>query len=117
MVDTVKVQVGSVHQMGQRFIDAWRRLERGDAVSVSSLTLATYDELRTLLSPSRLRLLRHVHAHDIKDLDDLSGALNQASEHVGSDVAALVRVGLLVMDDGGVRRTYDRMLIVLPLSR
>ena len=117
MVDKINVQVGSVHQMGQRFIDAWRRLERGDAVGETSITLASYGEFRTLLSPSRLRLLRHVRADETRDVASISRALKRAPENVCRDVAALIRVGLLVMDDGGVRRPYDRMLIVLPLSR
>lgn len=39
MSDNVKVRIGTLEDMGQRFIDAWHRAKRGEAVSETHITL------------------------------------------------------------------------------
>ena len=38
MSDNVRVHIGAPEDMGRRFIDAWRRAERGEAVSETNVT-------------------------------------------------------------------------------
>ena len=38
MKQTARLHVGSVEEMGKRFVDAWRRLERGEKVRETHLT-------------------------------------------------------------------------------
>ena len=58
MSDNVRVHIGSPEDMGRRFVDAWRRAERGEAVSETNVTFRDLETLLTALTPKRLHLLR-----------------------------------------------------------
>ena len=57
MSGTVKLHVGSVEEMGKRFIGAWHRLERGEAVSETHLTFFDLETMMATLSPRWARCL------------------------------------------------------------
>ena len=59
----VKVHVGTLDEMGQRFVNAWHRLERGEKVRERHLTFPDLASMLNALSPKRLELLRAVHAN------------------------------------------------------
>ena len=61
MSGTVKLHVGSVDEMGKRFVDAWHRSERGEKVEEAHLTFLGLEAMRSALTPRRLDLLRRVH--------------------------------------------------------
>jgi hypothetical protein len=60
MKQTARLHVGSVEEMGKRFGDAWRRLERGDKVRETHLTFFDLETMMATLTPKRLALLKHV---------------------------------------------------------
>jgi predicted transcriptional regulator len=57
----VKVNVGTLDEMGQRFVNAWHRLEHGEKVRERHVTFPDLSVMLNALSPKRLELLRAVH--------------------------------------------------------
>ena len=58
MSENVNVHVGTLEDMGQRFIDAWHRAERGEIVDETNITFRDLESLLAALTPKRLHLLR-----------------------------------------------------------
>ena len=52
-----KVRVGTVKDMGQRFVSAWHRLERGEKVRERHVTFPDLPSMLNALTPKRLELL------------------------------------------------------------
>ena len=48
MSDNVRVRVGTPEDMGRRFVDAWRRAERGEAVNDANITFPDLEALTKL---------------------------------------------------------------------
>jgi predicted transcriptional regulator len=109
MSETVKLNVGSIEEMGKRFIGAWHKLERGEEVCETNLTFFDWNELVSALSPKRLALLRHVHAHPAKSIAALAKALGRDYKRVHEDVSALEHAGLLVRADDLIKAPYDNL--------
>jgi len=57
MSDNVRVHIGTPEDMGRRFVDAWHRAERGEAVSETNVTFRDLEALLAALTPRRLHLL------------------------------------------------------------
>lgn len=107
MSGTVNLHVGSVEEMGQRFVNAWHRLERGERIDETHLTFFDLEAMVSTLSPKRLALLRHVRQHPAETVSALAKALGRDYKRVHEDVAALVHAGLLVRDEKGIGAPYD----------
>ena len=54
MSDNIRIHIGDAKDMGQRFIDAWHRAERGEAVNETNLTFLDLESLLAALTPKRL---------------------------------------------------------------
>ena len=54
MSKKVEVRVGTLEDMGRRFIDAWHRAESGDAVNEICVTFHDLPALPTALTPKRI---------------------------------------------------------------
>jgi predicted transcriptional regulator len=93
--------------VGARAIDAWHRMERGDAVDERHVSFADWDTLVRVLSPKRLDLLRHVHQHGATNLRALASALGRDDRRVHEDVEALEAAGLVDRDKAGLRAEYE----------
>ena len=50
----------SAEAMAQRFIDAWHRAERGEAVKEHHVSFESWQGLARVLTPTRLELLHHL---------------------------------------------------------
>ena len=109
MSETVKLNVGSIDEMGKRFIGAWHKLERGEEVHETNLTFFDLNEMVSTLSPKRLALLRHIHAHPAKSISDLAKTLVRDYKRVHADVSALEHAGLLVREDHLIKAPYDNV--------
>ena len=68
MSDNVRVYVGTPDDMGRRFIDAWHRAERGEAVNETNITFPDLEALLSALTPKRLHLLRYVRHHQVRNV-------------------------------------------------
>jgi predicted transcriptional regulator len=94
---TLKAHVGTLADMGARFVDAWRRAERGEPVSESHVTFLDLDTMMGTLSPRRLELLRNVRRHGgYPSIRAIADALGRDYKNVHADVSTLVAAGLLV---------------------
>jgi len=79
MSKRVKVNVGTLDEMGQRFVSAWHRLERGEKVRERHLTFPDLAAMLNALSPKRLELLRAVHEHPARSVKALREELPPAT--------------------------------------
>jgi predicted transcriptional regulator len=107
MSGTVNLHVGSVEEMGQRFVNAWHRLERGEQIDETHLTFFDLETMVSTLSPKRLALLRYVRLHPADTVATLAKALGRDYKRVHEDVTALVHAGLLVRNERGISAPYD----------
>jgi len=116
MSETVNLHVGSIEEMGKRFIGAWHRLERGEEVKETHLTFFDLETMMATLSPKRLALLRHVHQHPAKTVAELAKTLGRDYKRVHDDGSTLSHAGLLVRDESGIRAPYDSVQAVVSLE-
>lgn len=116
MSGKIEVHVGSAEAMGQRFVAAWHRLERGGKVDETHLTFFTLETMMSTLSPKRLALLRHVHQSPAHTIADLAKSLRRDYKRVHEDVAALSQAGLLVRDANGISAPYDSVQATVSLA-
>jgi predicted transcriptional regulator len=105
----VKITVGGAmeDEASRRFIDAWRRAERGEAFHERRLAFESWEALARILTGKRMELLRYVHRHNVTSIRALAKALGRDYSNVHADVQTLTAAGLLDAVDGGVRADYD----------
>ena len=104
----IQVHIGeTLDTIGTRAIDAWHRMERGEAVNEKHVSFEKWETMVRVLSPRRLELLRHVHHTPAKNIRALAQALGRDYRRVHEDVEALEAAGLLDRDKTGVRADYD----------
>lgn len=115
MSETVRLHVGSIDEMGKRFVGAWHRLERGKAVKETHLTFFSLEAMTSTLSPKRLELLKHVHSHPANTVAGLAKTLGRDYKRVHDDVSALIHAGLIVRDENGIRAPYDSVQATVSL--
>ena len=107
MNEKVNLHVGSIEEMGKRFIGAWLQLERGKKVGETNLTFFNLETMMSTLSPKRLELLRQVHQQPAHTIAELAKTLGRDYKRVHADVSALAHAGLLVRDENGICAPYD----------
>ena len=105
----VKITVGDDVEgdATRRFVDAWRRAERGEFFREQHLAFESWDALARVLTGKRLELLRCVRRHQIASVRALAKALARDYSNVHADVQALTAAGLLNITDAGLRADYD----------
>ena len=105
----VKVTVGDAmeEEASSRFIDAWRRAERGETFHERHLAFESWDALARVLTGKRMELLSHVRRHKITSIRALAKALQRDYSNVHADVQALTNAGLLDATSGSIRADYD----------
>lgn len=116
MNETVKLHVGSIEDMGKRFIGAWHRLEHGEDAQETNLTFFSLEAMMSTLSPKRLALLRHVHRQPAHTIAELAKTLGRDYKRVHDDVSALAHAGLLVRDENGICAPYDNVQAIVSLD-
>jgi predicted transcriptional regulator len=110
MTRTQRIEIGgTAADDGAAFLAAWRRAEAGDQAEDRVLAFESLDAFLALVSPERLRLLRHVRASPEPSVSALARALHRAYRRVHGDVTALAEAGLLDRTGGAVRATADRL--------
>ena len=104
-----KITVGGQMEAeaGRRFIDAWRRAERGETFHERHLAFESWDALARVLTGKRMELLRYVRRHEVASVRALAKALGRDYSNVHADVSALTEAGLLDASDGRLRADYD----------
>jgi len=107
MSKRIKAHVGTLDDMGKRFVSAWHRLERGERVRERQVTFPDLPAMLNALSPRRLELLRDVHRAPAPSVKALAERLGRDYKRVHEDVETLTASGLLQRDDGRVSAPYD----------
>ena len=107
MIETIKLNVGSIDDMGKRFVGAWHSAERGEDVRETNLTFFNWSEMVSALSPKRLELLRNIHAQPAKSISNIAKTLGRDYKRVYEDVSALEHAGLLIRDGALIKAPYD----------
>lgn len=104
----VHIHVGdTLNDAGRRFVDAWHRAERGELASAEHhVSFERWETFVSVMTPKRLALLRHVHAHPAHSVRALALALGRDYRNVHADVEALVHAGLLDRDEASIRADY-----------
>jgi len=102
----LRVHVESLAGSGRRFVQAWRRAERGERVQEEHLSFESLEGLLTTLSPKRIELLRLVRRQPHLSIAAVARELRRDYKRVHGDVRALERVGLLEQDETGLRAPY-----------
>ena len=116
MTNKVSVHVGEGPEAsGHRFIDAWRRAERGEAALETHLAFASWELLARTLTPKRLALLRHIHREPATSIAALARVLGRDYKRVHEDVELLTAAGLLERSDGELRADYDEIRAAIAL--
>ena len=105
----VKITVGGAMEedASRRFVDAWRRAERGERFQERHLAFESWDALTRVMTGKRMELLRYVRRHKVTSVRALAKALGRDYSNVHADVQALTAAGLLDTADGGVQADYD----------
>jgi predicted transcriptional regulator len=108
-MNDVKITVGGAmeEEATRRFVDAWRRAERGDSFQERHLAFESWDALARVLTGKRMELLRYVRRHNVTSIRALAKALGRDYSNVHADVQALTAAALLDTTRGGVRANYD----------
>lgn len=116
MSGKVNLHVGSIDEMGKRFIGAWHRLEQGDQIDETHLTFFNLEAMLATLLPKRLALLRQVHRQPVSTVAELAKILGRDYKRVHEDVVSLVVAGLLERDKNGIRAPYDKVQAIVSLD-
>ena len=95
MSKNIKIHIGTPEDMGRRFIEAWHRAERGEAVDETNITFLDLETMLTALTPKRLHLLRYVRHHHVRNIKALASELRRNYKNVHKDVEELTKLGLL----------------------
>jgi predicted transcriptional regulator len=105
----VKITVGGAmeDEASRRFVDAWRRAERGQTFHERHLAFESWEALARILSGKRMELLRYVRWHNVTSVRALAKALSRDYSNVHADVQALASAGLLDSANGALRADYD----------
>jgi len=104
-----QVHVHSLRDMGNRFISAWKRAEKGVPVNETHITFLDIDAMVSTMSPRRLELLRYVRQNEVNNTRELDAAIGRHYKNVHQDVAALEAVGLLVLDGRKLSAPWDEV--------
>lgn len=110
MTQSLEIHVDdSAEAMARRFIEAWHRSERGEAVAEHHLSFESWEGLARVLTGRRLELLRHLRRHAASSIAELARALGRDYKRVHADVEALAAAGLIERTPAGPRADYGEI--------
>ena len=115
MSKSVKIHIGTPEDMGQRFIDAWQRAERGEYVDETHITFCDLESLLAALTPKRLHLLRYVRHNHVRNIKALADDLKRDYKNVYKDVEELTKIGLLTKTKELVTAPFAQVVASLQL--
>ena len=105
----VQVNVGSLADMGRRFVSAWKQAESGEPVDQTHITFLDVQTMFETLSPRRLDLLRQVRQHGAGNVRELAKTLGRDYKNVHQDVATLQSAGLLLREGRKLIAPWDEL--------
>jgi len=107
-MNKVKVTIGgSALEDAAAFVDAWHRIEAGEAVNEHHLSFESLEGLMAVLTTRRFEILKDVHKTPAPSIAALAKRLNRNYRNVHDDVSALTNAGLLSRSGTQVKAEYD----------
>jgi len=114
---TIAAHTGSLDDMGQRFIAAWKSAERGERLPRDHVTFLGLDAFMAAMSPKRLELMRHLRRVGPMSVRRLSQELGRDYKSVHGEVAKLADAGLIDrLSRDQVAVQWDRIVTELDLA-
>jgi predicted transcriptional regulator len=102
----VQIHVEGLAESGRRFVEAWRRAERGELVHEEYLSFERLEDLLATLTPKRIELVRFVRRHPNLSIAAVARELGRDYKRVHGDVRALESAGLLELGPEGLRAPF-----------
>jgi predicted transcriptional regulator len=99
------IHIGSLNDMGQRFVRSWHSAKEGEALSCEHITFLDLPSLLSKLSPKRLELLKALSASGPSSVRALALLMQRDYKSVHQDVAQLIAVDLIT------RQSADRVAV------
>ena len=112
----VQVHVGSLADMGKRFVGAWNRAAAGKKVSETHITFLDVQTMIETLSPRRLELLKFVRQHGADSVKGLATSLERDYKNVHHDVSVLESAGLLLREGRKLSAPWDELSASVSLT-
>ena len=113
---TLELRVGGAGDALDRFEAAWNRVAEGRKEALDVLSVEDLPLLAQTLTPARWALLKKL-AETPRSIYDLAGQLGRDYKNVHTDVAALLRIGLVERQpDGLVAVRWTRVRAELSLE-
>ena len=94
----VNIHIGTVEEMGARFVDAWQAAERGEAVARDHVTFLSLEAFVSAMSPKRLALIQYLRTAGAMSVRKLAGEIGRDYKSVHGDVAMLIAAGLITRE-------------------
>ena len=114
----IELHIGNLEDMGQRFMEAWRVAETGQAIQPNHVTFLSLESFVSAMSPKRLELMRHLHASGPMSVRALSKALNRNYKSVHVDASILTDAGLIERPSRDViRAPWDKVVSELNFTK
>jgi predicted transcriptional regulator len=105
MNDTITLHVGSLDNMGRRFVSAWKKAEAGETIDRENITFIDLPSLLSKLSPKRLEVLKALKASGPSSVRALAALMQRDYKSVHQDVAQLIDAELIT------RQSADRVAV------
>jgi len=109
------IGISNLDEMGQRFISAWKRAEKG--LPVDPTPHLYFENIMSMwknLTPRRMELVHYLRNHKSMSIRQLAKSLNRDYKDVHSDVQSLLPIDLVQKDgDGLISVPWDSIVINL----
>lgn len=113
----IKARIGTLDDMGQRFVAAWKNAEKGGRDDETHVTFLSLDSFVSVMSPKRVELLRALRRVGPSSVRALAGQVGRDYKSVHSDVALLAGAGLIERgEDGKIRVPWDKVTAEMELA-
>jgi predicted transcriptional regulator len=98
----IHIDITSLEQMTEQFIETWERAERGESLeSYHSVGFETLESLLRTLTPARWALLSELRAKGPMTVYALAKHLSRDYKNVHGDVRVLEELDLIARTDSG----------------
>ncbi len=115
-ISKIRIHVGSIDEMGERFSSAWKRAADGKHVDETHVTFLDMETMVEALSPRRLELLKYVHRHGAESVRELAERFGRDYKNVHQDVTVLESAGLLIREGRKLMAPWDELQASVSLN-
>jgi predicted transcriptional regulator len=113
----LSVHIGSLADMGDRFVAAWKSLEARQPVHSDNVTFIDLQSFMTAMSPKRLELMRHLRREGPMSIRRLAQQLKRDYKSVHTETSRLIEAGLIARTaKDEVQIGWDRIVTELDLA-